>query len=135
MDTTGPLPSSASSRPVWYRSFYWRIAASFAALVVLVLVGQSAIVSAVLTRRGGEFAPGDPNREATTVAARVREALRRDDAAYRRRERPDPGAHAEARHEDEREHREEECLQLPHAYFPRGLSAQSGVSRSFGTTS
>jgi two-component system sensor histidine kinase BaeS len=65
---------------VWYRSFYWRIAASFAALVVLVLVGQSAIVSAVLTRRGGEFAPGDPNREATTVAARVREALRRDDS-------------------------------------------------------
>jgi len=72
-ETPSPLPSPP--RPLWFRSLYWRIAFSFAVLVVLVLVGQSAIVSSVLTRRGGEFAPGDPNREATTVAARLLAAL------------------------------------------------------------
>ena len=65
----------------WYRSFYWRIAASFVVLVVAVLVGQSAIFSYVLTRPSGQFAPGDPNRAATAVAARLRTALMSDPAA------------------------------------------------------
>ncbi len=73
MDAPGETP-----RPVWYRSFYWRIAASFILLVVLVLIAQNAIFSVILTRGRGEFAPPDPNREAAAIAARVQAALRAD---------------------------------------------------------
>ena len=78
-----PSPGSTSpaARTQWYRSFYWRIAASFVVLVVAVLVGQSAIFSYVLTRPSGQFAPGNPNRAATAVAARLRTALRENPAA------------------------------------------------------
>ena len=42
------LPPGAAPdgpRPLWYRSFYWRIAVSFIALVIVVLVGQSLMFS------------------------------------------------------------------------------------------
>lgn len=65
----------------WFRSFYWRIAASFVVLVALVVVGQSAIFSYLLTRPSGEFAPPDPNRTAAIIAARVRAALDTDNGA------------------------------------------------------
>lgn len=74
-----PAPSRAPAvhheRPIWYRSFYWRVALSFIALVVIVLVGQSAVFSYLLTRPNGAFAPGDPNAAATAIAARVAAAL------------------------------------------------------------
>lgn len=76
----------------WFRSFYWRIAASFALLVVGVLVGQSAIVSYVLTRPSGAFAPGDPNRAATAIAARVRTALEADPSSPLQATMAGPGA-------------------------------------------
>ena len=68
-------PAPAGLRPLWYRSFYWRIAASFIALVVIVLVGQSLMFSYLLTRPQGAFTPGDPNGSATAVAAHVSAAL------------------------------------------------------------
>ena len=76
-----PGLTSPAARTQRYRSFYWRIAASFVVLVVAVLVGQSAIFSYVLTRPSGQFAPGNPNRAATAVAARLRTALRENPAA------------------------------------------------------
>ena len=69
MAAVSPVP--AGLRPLWYRSFYWRIAASFIALVVIVLVGQSLMFSYLLTRPQGAFTPGDPNASATAVAAHV----------------------------------------------------------------
>ena len=50
-------PAPAGLRPLWYRSFYWRIAASFIALVVIVLVGQSLMFSYLLTRPQGASRP------------------------------------------------------------------------------
>ena len=73
MATSAPGP-----RPLWYRSFYWRIAGSFIALVVVVLVGQSLMFSYLLTRPQGAFAPGNPNAMATAVAARLSAALAAD---------------------------------------------------------
>ena len=67
--------SPADHRPRWYRSFYWRIAASFIALVIVVLVGQSLMFSVLLTRSQSAFAPGNPNALAMAVAAEVGAAL------------------------------------------------------------
>jgi two-component system, OmpR family, sensor kinase len=73
-------PAQLHDRPLWYRSFYWRIAISFIALVVVVLVGQSLMFSYLLTRPQGAFAPGDPNASATAIAAQVSRALAADPA-------------------------------------------------------
>jgi len=62
----------------WYHSLYWTIAGSFAVLVVVVLVGQSLVVSAMLARAGSPFGPGNPNADATALAASVSAALSRD---------------------------------------------------------
>ena len=72
-----PTPGAARDgpRPLWYRSFYWRIAISFIALVIVVLVGQSLMFSVLLTRSQSAFAPGNPNTLATAVAAEVGAAL------------------------------------------------------------
>ena len=68
-------PRPAARRPRWFRSFYWRIALGFTALVVIVLVGQSLMFSYLLTRQQGAFTPGDPNTQATAIAAEVSRAL------------------------------------------------------------
>ena len=72
-----PSPGAAPGgpRPLWYRSFYWRIAVSFIALVIVVLVGQSLMFSVLLTRSQSAFAPGNPNTSPTAVAAEVGAAL------------------------------------------------------------
>ena len=72
-----PRPGAAPDgpRPIWYRSFYWRIAVSFIALVIVVLVGQSLMFSVLLTRSQNAFAPGNPNTLAAAVAAEVGAAL------------------------------------------------------------
>ncbi len=64
--------------PLWYSSFYWRIAVSFIALVVTVLTAQSLMVSYLMERRGGPFAGDNPNAAAAAVAARVGAALTTD---------------------------------------------------------
>ena len=68
------LPPTARVQ-LWYRSFYWRIAISFIALVIVVLVGQSLMFSVLLTRSQSAFAPGNPNTLAAAVAAEVGAAL------------------------------------------------------------
>ena len=73
MPTPGAAPDGP--RPIWYRSFYWRIAISFIALVIVVLVGQSLMFSVLLTRSQNAFAPGNPNTLAAAVAAEVGAAL------------------------------------------------------------
>jgi len=80
----GPFDVTMPARgrpPLWHSSFYWRIALSFVALVVLVLVSQSVMLSYLLSRRDGPFAPDNPNASATAVAARVGAALAADPAA------------------------------------------------------
>ncbi len=67
--------------PLWHSSFYWRIALSFVALVVLVLVSQSVMLSYLLSRQDGPFAPDNPNASAAAVAAGVGAALSADPAA------------------------------------------------------
>ena len=71
----------AVRRPRWFHSFYWRIALGFTLLVVIVLVGQSLMFSYLLTRQRGAFAPGDPNTQATAIAADVSRALAADPVA------------------------------------------------------
>ena len=61
----------ANGQVVWYRSFYWRIAVSFIALVIVVLIGQSLMFSVLLTRSQNAFAPGNPNTLAAAVAAAI----------------------------------------------------------------
>ena len=63
------------AQPGWHHSFYWRIAASFVALVVVVVLGQSVIVSYVITRPDGPFAPGNPNAAAGAIAVALGAAL------------------------------------------------------------
>jgi signal transduction histidine kinase len=55
----------------WYRSFYWRIAATFVALVILVLLAQGAL-STFLTERPSDRSP---NNLAATVAIDVARRL------------------------------------------------------------
>lgn len=62
----------------WFHSLYWAIAGSLAVLVVMVLVGQSLVVSAMLTREGSPFGPGNPNADAAALAASVSAAMGRD---------------------------------------------------------
>ncbi len=80
MPTASAAPLAAR-RPRWYHSFYWRIALGFTALVVIVLVGQSLMFSYLLTRQQGTFAPGDPNTQATAIAAQISRALAADPGA------------------------------------------------------
>jgi hypothetical protein len=61
----------------WYRSFYFRIGASFVVLVVAVVVAQSAIFS-VMVRAGGGLGPRPPNILAAIIAADVGAALAQD---------------------------------------------------------
>src|SRR5262245_8216525 len=80
--TAGPAVTPSSPlRPRWYRSFYWRIATSFVVLVVVVLAAQSVMLSYLLSRQRGPFAPDNPNAGAAAVAAAVGRALAADDAA------------------------------------------------------
>ena len=60
----------------WYRSFYWRIAATFVGLVVLVLLAQGALAT-YLTQRPSDRAP---NNLAATVAMDVARRLAADAA-------------------------------------------------------
>jgi signal transduction histidine kinase len=76
-----PASRHAATSPVepaspWFHSLYWRIAAAFVALVVLVVVAQSLVFSPLLIRsQGGAFGPGDPNASATAIAAGMGRAL------------------------------------------------------------
>ena len=87
------MTSSAGRRPLWYSSFYWRIAISFVVFVAVVLVGQSVMVS-YLARSTDAFGPGNPNAAATAIATEAGAELARDrparphgvpEAALRRR--------------------------------------------------
>ena len=72
------MTSPAASRPLpWHRSFYWRIAVSLVVFVVVVLIGQSVMVS-YMARSSGAFGPGNPNALATAIAADLGAALARD---------------------------------------------------------
>jgi len=64
------MTSSAGRRPLWYSSFYWRIAISFVVFVAVVLMGQSLMVS-YLARSTDAFGPGNPNATATAIATAV----------------------------------------------------------------
>ncbi|HLG57822.1 MAG TPA: ATP-binding protein [Vicinamibacterales bacterium] len=86
------MASTAAPRYLpWYSSFYWRIALSFVVFVVVVLIGQSVMVS-YMARSGGGLAPGNPNGLATAIAADLGPALARepnlDLTAYLRRNYP-----------------------------------------------
>jgi signal transduction histidine kinase len=62
-------------RPAWYSSFYWRIAISFVLFIVVVLVGQSVMVSYMASRSNNPFSSGNPNAEAAAIASSVGRAL------------------------------------------------------------
>ena len=74
-------PDTPVRRPIWSSSFYWRIAISFVALVIVVLVGQSIMFSYMIARQTGPFAPENPNAAAAAVATEVSAALARDERA------------------------------------------------------
>lgn len=99
--TAGPiLPVSTQvprlRPPLWYSSFYWRIALSFIALVVVVIASQSVMLSYLLSRQRGPFSPDNPNAAAAAVAARIGDALARDPAAALDPLLPDAGSRQRA---------------------------------------
>jgi signal transduction histidine kinase len=59
-------------------SFYWKIATSFVALVVLVLLSQGVMFSYLISQPGGPFTPGNPNSAAAAIAVALGEALSHD---------------------------------------------------------
>src|SRR5215471_8356467 len=61
------MASSHATLPRWYRSFYWRIAISFAVFVVVLIVVQSLIFSYLIAR--APFTGRSPNNLAAVVAA------------------------------------------------------------------
>ena len=65
MESMSPIGLPASR---WYRSFYFRIGASFVVFMIAVVVAQSAIVG-VMMRAGGGLGPRPPNILAAIVAA------------------------------------------------------------------
>jgi signal transduction histidine kinase len=71
--------ATSSGHPAarWYRSFYFRIGASFVVFVVAVVVAQGAIFS-VMVRRNAPLGPRPPNILAAIVASDVGAALARD---------------------------------------------------------
>jgi signal transduction histidine kinase len=70
-------PAPPPRHLAWYSSFYWRIAVSFVVFVVVVLIGQSVMVSYVV-RSGGGLGPGNPNAQGIAIAAELGPALARD---------------------------------------------------------
>jgi len=59
----------------WYRSFYWRIGVSFALLLVLVILAQSAMFSMRIARGGAFTGVASPNVRAATLAADLGRAV------------------------------------------------------------
>ena len=74
MDSMSPIGVPAAR---WYRSFYFRIGASFVVFMIAVVVAQSAIVG-VMMRAGGGLGPRPPNILAAIVAADLGAALSQD---------------------------------------------------------
>ena len=75
MKSMSPTAGFPAAR--WYRSFYFRIGASFVVFVVAVVVAQSAIFS-YRVRSGGGLGPRPPNILAAIVAADIGAALAQD---------------------------------------------------------
>jgi two-component system OmpR family sensor kinase len=73
----GAMSTNGLPNARWYRSFYFRIGASFVVFVVAVVVAQSAIFS-YRVRTGGGLGPQPPNILAAIVAADVGAALAQD---------------------------------------------------------
>ena len=71
------MAPTGSSNARWYRSFYFRIGASFVVFVVAIVVAQGAIFS-YMVRSGGGLGPRPPNILAAIVAADVGAALAQD---------------------------------------------------------
>lgn len=65
-------------RLAWFSSFYIRIAITFVLFVVVLLLGQSLVVSYLLSRSDDAFLPRNPNAIATGIAAAVGSALSRN---------------------------------------------------------
>ena len=70
--------ASASRRPRWYRSLYWRIALGLFAFLALMLGAQGALFLWVSDRMAGSMPASSPQRLAVLVASDVGAALARD---------------------------------------------------------
>jgi signal transduction histidine kinase len=68
---------NAMPRPRVLHSFYWKIALSFIALEIVVLLGQGVMFSVLISQPGGPFAPANPNAAAAAIAASLGNALAR----------------------------------------------------------
>src|SRR5918993_3618994 len=83
------MGAALSSRLAWYRSFYWRIAITFVAFVVLILITQGLILSQIISTEDAQDQFRAPVL-AAEVAADVAPVLARDQGA-------DLGAHLKSR--------------------------------------
>ena len=88
------MPVPLSSRPAWYRSFYWRIGITFVAFVTVILVTQGLILSYAISSEDAQDQFRAPVL-AAEVAADVASVLARDQAA-------DLGAYLRSRYPPER---------------------------------
>jgi hypothetical protein len=66
---------SSPARSRWFRSFYWRIAASFVAVMLAVIVAQSLMFSYMIARWNAQDPSRSPNNVVVAVAADVGAAL------------------------------------------------------------
>jgi signal transduction histidine kinase len=67
--------TSAPARLRWFRSFYWRIAASFVLVMLAVIVAQSLMFSYMISRWNAQDPSRSPNSVASAAAADVAAAL------------------------------------------------------------
>ena len=63
------------SRPLWYRSLYWRIALGLFAFLALMLTAQGALFLWMTDRIAGSMPARSPRRLAALVASDVSAAL------------------------------------------------------------
>ena len=71
----------SNSKPVWYRSLYWRVGLGFVAFLAALLVAQALVFVWLASRTAGAFPAASNARLAELVASDIRDQIEDDPAA------------------------------------------------------
>ena len=71
---------TVGTRPVWYRSLYWRIALGFIGFLAVLLITQALLFLVLAGQTGGMFPATSNARLAEIIASDLREELERNPA-------------------------------------------------------
>ena len=75
----------SSTKPVWYRSLYWRVGLGFVAFLALLLVAQAFLFVWLASETAGAFPAASGTRLAELIASDIRNQLESDPATDLRR--------------------------------------------------